>query len=62
MTVSLTSKSVAAQVKTMSGEAISTVWSYIAIHYNMKSTKVQNPRRITRIKPITRVYWLRLAV
>ena len=24
--------------------------------------KVQNPRRITRIKPIMRVYWLRLAV
>ena len=23
----------------------------------MKSTKVQNPRRIPRIKPIMRIYW-----
>ena len=28
----------------------------------MKSTKVQNPRRIPRIKLIMRVYWPRLAV
>ena len=28
----------------------------------MKSTKVQNPRRIPRIRPIMRVYWLYLTV
>ena len=28
----------------------------------MKSTKVQNPRRISRIKPIMRGYWPRLVV
>ena len=28
----------------------------------MKSTKVQNPRRIQRIKPIMGVYWLCLTV